>query len=102
MAFAITLPDARSGAQLVGGLLFVDGVATVDQLGDNRRRFFAALGASIVDTDVPTPQSAAEVAALTVPQLKKLAEAHGITHSSKTRHDRLASLISTHLFPEEG
>lgn len=101
MAYRITLHYPHSGAKLVGGLLFVDGVATVTELGDNRRRFFTASGASIIDTDVPTPQSAAEVAALPVPQPKKLAEAHGVTHSSKTRHDRLASLISTHLFPEE-
>lgn len=101
MSYRITLHDTRSGAQLIGGLLFIDGVATVDQLGDNRRGFFAALGASIVDTDVPTPQSPAEVTALTIPQLKLLAQHHGITHSSKTRHDRLASLISAHLFPEE-
>lgn len=101
MAHLIALPDTRSGAHLIGGLTFVDGTATVDQLGDNRRRFFTALGASITDTDVPTPQDAAEVAALTVPELKRLAEHHGITHSSRTRHDRLATLISAHLFPEE-
>lgn len=101
MAFRIALHDTRSGEQLVGGLAFVDGAATVDQLGDNRRRFFAALGADITDTDIPTPENAAEVAALTVAELKRLAEHHGITHSSKTRHDRLAALISAHLFPEE-
>lgn len=101
MAYRITLRDTRSGEQIVGGVPFVDCVAIVDQLGDNRRRFFDALGADITDTDVPTPQSAAEVAALTIPQLKLLAQHHGITHSSKTRHARLASLISAHLFPEE-
>lgn len=101
MAFRIALHDTRSGEQLIGGLAFFDGVATVAQLGDNRRRFFAALGADVTDTDIPTPDNAAEVAALTVPQLKMLAQHHGVTHSSKTRHDRLAALISAHLFPEE-
>lgn len=101
MAYLITLPYPHTGPKLVGGLLFLDGTATVTELGDNRRRYLTAFGASIVDTDVPTPQDAGEVAALTVPQLKRLAEHHGITHSSRTRHDRLATLISAHLFPEE-
>lgn len=101
MPYSITLPASTSGRSVIGGVAFVDGVATVEDLGQNRRAYFAGIGATIEDISVPDPRSRDEVAALTRPQLTRLAAANGITHSSRTRRARLAALINAHLFPEE-
>lgn len=102
MPYSITLPtSAATGTRVLGGVAFVDGVATVEDIGKNRRTFFAGIGALIEDVSIPEPQSADDVAALTLPQLTRLAAANGITHSSRTRRARLAALVNAHLFPEE-
>lgn len=102
MPYSITLPtSAATSSRILGGLTFVDGVATVEDIGQNRRTYFEGIGATVEDISVPDPQSPEDVAALTLPQLSRLAAAKGITHSSRTRHARLVSLINTHLFPEE-
>jgi len=102
MPYSITLPTAAAsaGERIIGGLSFVDGVATLDEVGQNRRTYFESMGANVEDTSVPDPQTPDDVAALTLAQLTRLAAAHGITHSSRTRHPRLVTLINAHLFPE--
>lgn len=101
MPYTITLRSASAGERVIGGVTFVDGSATVESIGDSRRAYFDAMDARVEDISVPQPQSAEEVAELTISQLTRLAASHGIEHSSRTRQARLASLISAKLFPEE-
>lgn len=101
MSIQITLPAGSAGDRIIGGIAFVGVTAEVPSLSANRRAFFDHLGATIVDTTIPTPTSPDEVAALTVGQLRALAGARGIQVGTRDKHDELVSTITGALFPDQ-
>lgn len=90
----IALPQRLATVHLLAGIEFVDGVATVDQLGSNTRYFLEFVGATIADSDAPTPAPDVDAPAVddadetplaerTVAELREIADFEGIDLPSR-------------------
>lgn len=96
MSLIIRLPEHLASQRILAGIEFTDGIATVDSIGSNTRRFLEITGANFGDAESASP-SPDELTVgtmqvgdrlltdLTVDELRGLAETEGIDLPSKAR-----------------
>lgn len=96
MSIIIRLPEHLASQRVLAGIEFTDGIATVERIGSNTRRFLEITGAMFGDVEpAEKPDAALTVETMqigdrllsdhTIAELQNLAETEGIDLAPKAR-----------------
>lgn len=111
MSTTIKLPAHLRANQLLAGITFEDGTASVETLGSNARHFFGLIGAFVSDPDAPDVADGAAadtdlrhgdrlLSDHTVDELRELAKVEGITIPSKALKPEILAIFAEALTKE--